>query len=161
MKLRWKAIAWAGAAAALTAALGGSVTDLGPWYFSLKEPSWKPPDWAFGPIWTTIFALAAISAATGWLHAAQRPAREWIIGLFALNGFLNVFWSLLFFKLHRPDWSLWEVPFLWLSVLVLIVFLWRFSRLASALLLPYLVWVSTAWALNKAVVDLNGPFRGG
>ena len=150
---------WIAAAAALAVAvIGGLMTDIGPWYMSLKQPAWKPPDWAFGPIWTTIFALAAAAGVIGWRRAPSRAARETMLALFAANGFLNVLWSLLYFRLHRPDWSLIEVPFLWLSVLLLIVLLARFAKVAAWLLLPYLVWVTIAAALNWQTVELNGPF---
>jgi len=155
---RWKPIAIAAAAAMCVAVVGGLMTDLGPWYVNLKQPPWKPPDWAFGPIWTTIFALAAAAGVIGWRHAPSRADRERLLALFAANGFLNVFWSLLYFRLHRPDWSLIEVPFLWLSVLALIVLLARFAKPAAWLLLPYLVWVAIAALLNWQTVELNGPF---
>ncbi len=158
---RWKPVLVASAAALGVAVLGGLMTDLGPWYAGLKQPSWKPPDWAFGPIWTTIFALAAAAGVLGWRNAASRPAREKMLMLFALNAFLNVFWSLLFFRLHRPDWALIEVPFLWLSVLALIVVLAPVSRIAAWLLAPYLAWVATAALLNWQTVQLNGPFGTG
>ena len=145
-------------AALFVAVLGALMTDLGPWYAQLKRPSWQPPDWVFGPVWTTIFALCALAGLKGWRAAPSRPARQSLLLLFALNAFLNVVWSLLYFRLHRPDWSLIEVSFLWLSVLALIVLLARWSRLAAALLLPYLVWVAIAAALNWETVKLNGPF---
>ena len=147
-------------AAFFVAGLGTTVTELGSWYQSLAKPSWQPPDWLFGPAWTIIFALSAVSAATAWRDASRRETRDWIIALFALNGFLNVFWSLLFFRLKRPDWAVIEVAFLWLSILVLIIVLGRFSRRASNLLWPYLAWVTFAAALNWSVVQLNGPFGG-
>jgi translocator protein len=155
---RWKPVVVAAGAALFVAVLGGLMTDIGPWYLNLKQPAWKPPDWAFGPIWTTIFALCAAAGVIGWRRAASKAQRESMLMLFALNGFLNVFWSLLFFRLHRPDWSLVEVPFLWLSVLALIVVLARFAKPAAWLLLPYLVWVATAAVLNWQTVQLNGPF---
>lgn len=80
------------------------------------------------------------------------------MGLFALNGFLNISWSLIFFRLQRPDWAFYEVILLWLSILALIVYCGRFSKTAAALLVPYLAWVSFAGALNWAVVQLNAPF---
>jgi benzodiazapine receptor len=80
-----------------------------------------------------------------------------ILGAFALNAFLNTFWSLLFFRLERPDWALYEVPFLWLSILLLIVLLGRVSNKAAWLLVPYLVWVSFASVLNWEIVKLNAP----
>ena len=155
---RWKPVVVAAAAAISVAVLGALMTDLGPWYASLKQPSWKPPDWAFGPVWTTIFAHAAAAGVIGWRRAPSRPDRELLLALFAANGFLNVFWSLLYFRLHRPDWALFEVPFLWLSVLALIVVLTRFSKGAAWLLAPYLAWVAIAALLNWQTVRLNGPF---
>lgn len=143
-------------AAVVVAGLGGTITDVGPWYQSLKKPSWQPPDWLFAPAWTLIFACAAVSAATGWRDARNAGAREWLVGLFALNGFLNVLWSFLFFRAQRPDWAVIEVAALWLSILVLIIYLARFSRNASLLLVPYLAWVSFAAYLNWTVVKLNG-----
>jgi translocator protein len=154
----WKPVLIAAAAAIVVATVGGTLTDIGIWYQSLIKPAWQPPDWLFGPAWTLIFALATASAVHAWRDADSRARREWIIGLFALNGFLNVLWSLLFFTLKRPDWALIEVVLLWLSILLPIIFFWRFSRPASLYLLPYLLWVSFAAILNLAVVRLNGPF---
>jgi len=158
LPIRSRAIVVAGLSALTVAAIGGTVTDLGPWYRGLAEPPWKPPDAAFGLIWTAIFAFAAASGVVAWRSARSRPTREWMIALFALNGFLNIFWSLLFFRMKRPDWSQFEVVALWLSIATLMVFVGRWSRGAAALLTPYLVWVSIAAALNVAVVRLNGPF---
>ena len=79
--------------------------------------------------------------------------------LFALNALLNVSWSELFFGLQRPDWALAEVGVFWLSILLLIVVLRRYSKTASWLLLPYLAWVTFAAILNLAVVRLNYPFH--
>jgi translocator protein len=83
-----------------------------------------------------------------------------ILGLFVLNGVLNVLWSPLFFKLRRPDWALTEVPLLWLSILLPIVLLWPVSWIGSLLLLPYLAWVSFAAIPNLTIVRLNRPFTG-
>lgn len=154
----WKPIPFAAIAAFGFATLGGTLTELGPWYRGLAKPDWQPPDWAFGPAWTIIFALAAISAALAWRYAPTKELREWVIGLFALNGFLNVLWSLLFFRLQRPDWALVEVVFLTASIAVLMVFVWRWSRLAAALLVVYLAWVIFASVLNWEIVRLNGSF---
>jgi tryptophan-rich sensory protein len=156
----WKPIAAAAGCALALAVIGGLSTDIGPWYMALKEPDWKPPDVLFGPAWTTIYACAAVSGVLAWQRSRSRAQREWMLVLFALNGFVNVFWSLLFFRLRRPDWALAEVGFLWLSILVLIVYLGRIHRTSGWLLAPYLAWVSFAATLNVAVVRLNGPFGG-
>lgn len=153
-----KPVLIAAAAAVFVGVLGGTLTDTGAWYQNLRKPSWQPPDWLFGPAWTIIFALATVSAVYAWRNAKDRAQRDWVIGLFALNGFLNVLWSTLFFKLRHPDWALIEVILLWLSILLPIVVFWRFSRPASLYLLPYLAWVTFAAILNLAVVRMNAPF---
>ena len=154
----WKPVVLAALAAALVAGLGATMTDLGPWYQDLRKPPWQPPDWLFGPAWTLIFGLTAMSAAIAWRNAPDRASREWTIGLFALNGVLNILWSFLFFRLKRPDVALAEVVLLWLSVLVPMIVVARYAKVASILLVPYLAWVAFAGILNIAVVRLNGPF---
>jgi len=151
---------WALAVSYATAGLGAALTDLGPWYLALRQPEWKPPDPAFGVIWTTIFTLCAISAWLAWQAASAQALRRRVLVLFAVNALLNVVWSALYFKLQRPDWALVEVVFLWLSILALVVGLWRISARASLLLVPYFVWVSIAAVLNLETVHLNGPFVG-
>lgn len=154
----WKPVLIAASAAIFIGALGGTLTDTGPWYQNLRKPAWQPPEWLFGPAWTLIFALAATSAVSAWRKAESRSRREWLIALFALNGFLNVLWSTLFFALRRPDWAMIEVGFLWLSILLLIMAFWRFAKPASVYLFPYLAWVSFAAFLNLTIVRLNPAF---
>jgi benzodiazapine receptor len=143
---------------AVIAAVGATITVLGPWYQSLNQPPWAPPDIIFGPAWTIIFGLCAISATTAWMAAPNRDTADVTIGLFALNGFLNLLWSFLFFRAQRPDLAAIEVWVLWASILVLILYVRRFSPRAAWLLVPYLLWVTFAGALNVAVVRLNGGF---
>lgn len=145
-------------AAAAVAALGATITDLGPWYRGLAKPDWNPPDPAFGIIWTIVFALTALAGVTAWRAAPNSRASDTLIGLFALNAFLNITWSLLFFRLQRPDWAFYELIFLWVSIAVLIVICSRYSRLAGLMLVPYIVWVTIAGALNWQIIQLNGPF---
>ena len=153
-------LAWAFVLSYATAGIGGALTELGPWYFSLQHPAWKPPDAAFGVIWTTLFTLGAISGWLAWQAADTAALRRRLVALFAVNALLNILWSALYFKLQRPDWALFEVVFLWLSIVALIVGLWRLSRWASGLLLGYAVWVGIAAVLNWQTVQLNGPFAG-
>ena len=160
MSARWKPVAWAAGAALVVAFIGGGVTDTGPWYQALRKPWFQPPDWLFAPAWTLIYSLTAMAGVLSWRAAAPGPQRDWLLVAFALNGFLNVLWSLLFFGLRRPDWALVEVVFLFLSVASLVWLAGRQSRLAGLLLLPYLIWVGFAGVLNLAVVQLNAPFGG-
>ncbi len=140
------------------AGVGGALTELGPWYYALQQPAWKPPDLWFGPIWTTIFTLAALSGWWAWKSATSAAQRRWVALLFSLNALLNIGWSALFFTFKRPDWALVEWGALWLSVVLLLVGLRRVSLRAAWLNLPYLLWVSVAGLLNHANVKLNGPF---
>ena len=145
------AVAWG----LLVAGIGAGLTDLTPWYRTLRKPSWQPPDWLFGPAWTVILALASWSL---YLALSTREQSPLVVALFVANGLLNIVWSPLFFRSQRPDWALIEVPFLWLSILVPMVVLWPISQAASLLLLPYLLWVSFAAFLNLTIVRLNRPF---
>jgi tryptophan-rich sensory protein len=142
----------------LVAGGGAFLTDLTPWYRNLNKPSWQPPDWLFGPAWSVILTLASISAYLAWRDAPDRGSRILVLVLFAANAFFNLLWSPLFFKLRRPDWALYEVPFLWLSVLAPIILLAPINGTASLLLVPYLIWVSFASFLNLTIVRLNAPF---
>ncbi|PZQ16266.1 MAG: TspO protein [Ancylobacter novellus] len=157
MSLVWPAAAAIGWAVTV-AVVGGALTTLGPWYDALKRPKLQPPDWAFGPAWTAIFALAALSAVLAWRDAPDEATRRAVVALFVVNGALNILWNVFFFTLRRPDRALVEVAFLWLSILAPIVVFWPFSPTAALLLLPYLAWVGFASFLNYEIVRLNGPF---
>lgn len=155
----WSTLAVTGLITLVVAVAGGVLTELSPWYFSLKRPSWKPPDWAFGPIWTVILVMAAIAAALAWEAAPDATARGWIVAVLAVNSVLNILWSAIFFKLRRPDWAFVEVVIFWFSILAIIIVLGRYSTTAGLLLLPYIVWVSIAAVLNYSILRMNGPFR--
>ena len=151
-------IAVAAAWALLLGALGGVLTRLDGWYYALRQPGWKPPDWAFGPIWTTIFVAAGTAFVLAWNAPGITPrGRTLLLVAYGVNGLLNLAWSWLFFRRHRPDWSLVETGFLLLSILGLILALMPWSRLGALLILPFLVRVSAAWKLNYDVVRLTGP----
>ena len=154
----WWPLGGAALAGVVVAVAGGLLTETGAWYHGLRKPSWKPPDWAFGPVWTVIIILAVIAAALAWTAAATPGARTAIFIVLLVNSVLNIAWSGFFFKLRRPDWALVEVALLWLSILALIVVLGAASRAAGLLLLPYLAWVSVAAFLNYRIVQLNKPF---
>jgi benzodiazapine receptor len=134
--------------------VGGAVTEIGPWYYSLIKPSWQPPDWAFGPVWTLIYITTGIAGVRAWRLGDAKQRRLFLIALLT-NCALNVLWSLLFFKMQRPDLALIEVVALWLSIVPLILLPLRYSPRSSLLMLPYLAWVSVAAYLNLTIVRLN------
>ena len=134
---------------------GGLMTDVGVWYAQLRKPSWNPPNWLFGPAWTLILGLAAWAGVLGWT-GTESASERWIIALlFAVNIVFHMLWSPLFFTFKRPDWALIEVPFLWLSVLALVIDMARINTFAAWLLAPYLLWVAFAAYLNLVIVRLN------
>ena len=143
------------AAAFVVAGTGGALTVLDAWYYSLQQPWFKPPDWVFGPAWTTLFALTAWSSVAAWRAAPNEAARRWVLLGFGLYYLLNVGWSLLYFSLQQPALALAELCLLWLSVGLLVVRLRRVSTQASWLMVPTWLWVSFAGALNLATVVLN------
>ncbi|MDX1381917.1 MAG: TspO/MBR family protein [Xanthomonadales bacterium] len=158
---RAKTIVTAALAALAVAVVGGLMTDIGPWYRALEKPDWQPPDWLFGPVWTLIYALTALAVLLAWWRSETTVQRQNLLLATALNALLNVGWSLLFFRMQRPDWALGEVVFLWASVALLMWVCARRAKAAAWLLLPYLAWVTFAGVLNAEIVRLNGPFGGG
>lgn len=139
--------------------IGRWTTKVGAWYENLVKPKWTPPNWAFGPAWTTILGLAAWSSVLAWNSTSGGGEQSFVLTLFGINIVLHMLWSPLFFNLRRPDWALYEIPFLWLSILALMIGLAPLSSKASWLLLPYLLWVTFAAFLNLTIVRLNAPFN--
>ena len=154
---RWIVIAVAVAAVSVVAVIGGLMTDVGPWYESLRFPPYRPPNWLFGPAWTTIYVFVAVGGILAY-DAADGAWRTLLLGLFVVNSLLNVAWSPLFFKWRRPDWALIEwVPF-WLSVAAIVATAYAIRPLSAAFLGVYLAWVTFAGWLNWRIVALNAPF---
>ncbi|MEL7481313.1 MAG: TspO/MBR family protein [Pseudomonadota bacterium] len=137
----------------LLAASSGAAFPPGDWYESLDKPSWTPPNWAFPVVWTMIFIMVAVSGWLVWEAAGWGAAGA--LGLYGANLALNAGWSAIFFGLKRMDLALAEVAFLWLSIAALIWAFSVYSTLAALLLLPYLLWVTVAAALNLRMVQLN------
>ena len=155
---RWIALIVAAASVTFVAVMGGLLTEVGAWYESLNFPSWRPPNWLFGPAWALIYLFIATSGVMAWERAPSDRMRGWLIGLFVVNAALNISWSALFFRLQRPDWALIDLLAFWVSILALIIFIGSYSIAAAAVLGPYLAWVTFAGILNLRMVQLNAPF---
>lgn len=145
--------------AIVVATAGARATELGVWYRELRKPTWQPPDWLFGPVWTLVYGFCVWSVATAWPALAPSPRTAFLVA-WGINILANVWWSVLFFRRRRPDWALREVALLWLSIVGVMVVTWPAAPAAALQLLPYLLWVSFASVLNAAVVRLNAPFSG-
>lgn len=128
------------------------------WYETLTLPPWTPPGYVFSIVWTTIWALTTLSLIIVWNNESLRLETSRfhkIILFFVLNGVLYVSWTLVFFVLHLIGDSIWTAGLLAADVVILIFLIYRFSRLAAALLLPYVVWATFATYLTYAVWKLN------
>jgi tryptophan-rich sensory protein len=125
------------------------------WYTTLNMPMLAPPNWVFGPVWTTLFFLMGIASYLVWRQGWECKQVKLVLGIFALQLVLNIAWSLIFFGLHSPGWALVEIVLLWLAILATIISFAKLSKPAAWLLLPYLLWVSFATYLNYAIWTLN------
>ncbi len=141
-------------AACFLAAMTGAFFRPGEWYERLKKPSWRPPNRLFAPVWTILYLMIGIS---GWLiwREAGFVGAALPLAVYALQLVLNAAWTPLFFGLHRPDLGLVDIVLVWLSIIATILLFVPISVAAALLLVPYLVWVTFATALNFAVWRLN------
>jgi tryptophan-rich sensory protein len=132
-----------------------TITEITTWYAGLNKPFFSPPNWVFGPVWTTLYALMGISIYLIWQVKLKKQIKNNLILLFFLQLFLNFLWSVIFFGAHLPFLAFGEIMLLWITILLLIVKFYRYSRAASFLFIPYLFWVSFASLLNLFVAMLN------
>lgn len=135
----------------IVTASSGAIFKPGDWYDGLRKPGWTPPDWVFPVVWSILYLAIA---AAGWLVWREAGLGLPLV-LWGAQLVFNAAWSWLFFGLHRMDLAFTDVIGLWLSIVGFIVVAFPVSPVAAGLFIPYLVWVTTAAALNKRVLDLN------
>jgi translocator protein len=140
-------------------AIGGlgsifTISSVRDWYPTLNKPSWNPPSWLFGPVWTTLYLMMAIAA---WLVWRRRGIVDTgsALRLFALQLVLNAVWSPLFFGLRNPLAGLLDIVPLWAAILATLISFWKICPGAGSLLVPYWLWVSFAMVLNFALWKMN------
>jgi benzodiazapine receptor len=154
--MRWLTLlGWLGLCFAVAGVSGTwTASEVEGWYRTLARPSFAPPNWLFGPVWTLLYALMAVAAWRVWQSAAS-PARSWGIGLFLVQLALNFAWPWLFFRQHWLGASLVEIVLLWMAIAATIWVFGRVSALPAWLMAPYLAWVTFATALNAGFWRLN------
>jgi len=141
----------------LAAAIGSIFTSpqIGGWYAGLEKPWFAPPNWVFGPVWTTLYLLMGIALFLVWRKGLERPdVRQGVI-LFGVQLAFNAAWSLIFFGLQSLFAGLVCIVILWVLILATLIQFWKIDRIAGALLIPYIAWVSIATALNYGIMVLN------
>ncbi|MFT3830590.1 MAG: TspO/MBR family protein [Opitutaceae bacterium] len=124
------------------------------WYAALTKPLWNPPNWVFGPVWTTLYCLMGVAAWLVWRRGGWRVQRR-PLGWFSAQLVLNALWTPLFFGFHRLDFALLEIVVLWCAAVATMVAFARASAVAAWLLAPYLAWVSFATFLTFTLWKLN------
>jgi benzodiazapine receptor len=125
------------------------------WYASLNKPSFTPPNWLFSPVWITLYALMAVAAFLVWNKGFGARGVKTALIFFCAQLILNVLWSVVFFGFRSPGLAFAEIVVLWFAIAVSMVTFYQVSKPASLLLVPYILWVSYAAALNLAIFRLN------
>lgn len=124
------------------------------WFDTLVKPSWNPPSWVFGPVWSVLYIMMALAALRVWKEQGfVRGAFP--LSIFAVQLALNVAWPWIFFTRHQIGFAFAEIIVLWLAIAVTVFAFWRVSPINGILLLPYLAWVTFASVLNGAFWRLN------
>lgn len=132
-----------------------TVSAIPTWYATLNKPSFSPPNWLFGPVWTLLYALMGISFFLIWSKGWKKKKVQKAGKIFFIQLALNFFWSLLFFGLRSPLLGLLNIIPLWFFIAFTIQQFYPLSKTAAYLLIPYLLWVSFASILNTALFLLN------
>ena len=125
------------------------------WYAQLTKPSFNPPSWIFGPVWTTLYIMMGVSLYLIWSKGYKKQSIKLAINLFFVHLALNSLWSIAFFGLKNLALALLVITVLWLMIVFLIKLFWEINKKASYLLFPYLAWVSFASLLNFSIWRLN------
>jgi translocator protein len=132
------------------ASSSSSITD---WYPSIIKPSWNPPNWIFGPVWSALYICIGMAFAIIW-HCEEHPKKK-AYRLFAIQFILNLAWTPIFFNFHQIGFAFIEIIFMLLFIILTIREFYKINRIAAYLLVPYAIWVSFATVLNGTIYYLN------
>lgn len=130
-----------------------TVESINNWYRFINKPSWNPPNWLFGPVWTLLYIMMGIAVALIWHSSDQN--KKTAIGIFIIQFVLNLAWSFIFFNMQKVGWAFAEIVIMLLFIALTILLFYRINKTAAWLMLPYLCWVSFATVLNGTIWYLN------
>jgi len=125
------------------------------WYNLLNQPSFRPPNSLFAPVWTTLYTLMGISLYWIWTFGMRKKEVKDALKLFVVHLTLNASWSIVFFGAHNIPLSLVNIVVLWVLIVAVMIKFYKIDKKASLILLPYLAWVSFAAILNYNIFLLN------
>lgn len=132
-----------------------TIASIPTWYANLNKPSFSPPSFLFGPVWTILYFLMGISAFLVWREGTKKEKVMRGLVYFLIQLFFNFIWSILFFGLHQPLLAFFDIIVMLMFIFLTIIQFNKISKTASYLLIPYLLWVSFASILNLSIVVLN------
>ena len=132
-----------------------SQTSNNEWFLSLNKPSWNPPSYLFAPVWTFLYLLMGISFWLVWKSKAPEHKKKQACLVFAVQLFLNFWWSILFFRFHSPGIAFIDIVLMIVMILATIFAFARISSAAAWLLVPYISWVCFAAILNYTIWSMN------
>lgn len=132
-----------------------SQAEMNNWFATIKKPIWNPPSYLFAPVWTTLYLLMGIALWLVWKSTFIERQKNNAIKLFALQLFLNFWWSIFFFRFHSPYLAFLDIVLMAITILLTIFKFSRISKTASWLLVPYFLWVCFAAVLNYSIWLLN------
>lgn len=125
------------------------------WYTYLNKPFFNPPNWIFGPVWTTLYILMGISLYLVWQTKTKVKEKKYGLIYFFLQLIFNSFWSIVFFGMHSIKFSYVVIVVLWILIAITMMNFEKVRKEAMYLLLPYILWVSFASILNLFLIILN------
>ncbi len=125
------------------------------WYQSIEKPSWQPPSWVFGPVWTTLYVMMGVAFYLVWKNESRSRNRKLAMIFWSMQLVLNFFWSYIFFNQHKLGLAVVEIIALWIFIFITIILFGRVNKLAAWLMVPYISWVSFASLLTYTIYTLN------
>lgn len=125
------------------------------WYSTITKPALNPPSWIFGPVWTTLYALMGIAAFLIWKKGIEKKEVKSALYVFGLQLILNMAWTPVFFGLRNPGAAYIIIVAMWFSIIWTMIKFYKLNRVATYLLIPYIIWVSFAAYLNLSIWMLN------
>ncbi|MFP4403398.1 MAG: TspO/MBR family protein [Nanoarchaeota archaeon] len=132
-----------------------TVNTIATWYETLNKPFFNPPGFIFGPVWIILYFLIGISLYSVWSKKINTKTKKLAIIIFFIQLILNAMWSIIFFGLKSPFFAFIEIIFLWIFIFLTMFYFNKISKIATYLLIPYLLWVSFALILNFSIYLLN------
>lgn len=132
-----------------------NINSIPTWYESLAKPSFNPPNWIFGPVWTILYLMIGIALFLVWASKIKPQKKTTVYWVFGIQLFLNGIWSLIFFGAHQIFLALIVIALLWISIILNMLAFYKISKASAYLLVPYWLWVSFASVLNFSIWMLN------